>query len=131
MNKIKVIKTEKDYKEALKFANALMKSDPDPESADGEKLNLLVTLIADYEAKIVPVSLPDPVDAIMFRMEQANLEPNDLVKYIGSRSKVSEVLSRKRPLTLSMMRSLSAGLGIPAKVLLQESDEFRDEESIS
>lgn len=130
MNKIKVIKTEKDYKEALELVEVLMGNNPSPESEEGEKLNLLATLIEDYETTVIPESLPDPIDAILFRMEQANLKPADLVPYIGSRSKVSEVLSRKRPLTLSMMRSLTAGLGIPAKVLLKESDEFRDPENI-
>ncbi|NKE72981.1 ImmA/IrrE family metallo-endopeptidase [Candidatus Manganitrophus noduliformans] len=131
MNKIKVIKTEKDYKEALELVEVLMDNNPSPESEEGEKLNLLATLIEDYETTVIPQSLPDPVDAILFRMEQANLKPADLIPYIGSRSKVSEVLSRKRPLTLSMMRALEAGLGIPAKVLLRESDEFRDPEQIT
>ncbi len=131
MNKIKVIKTEEDYKEALEMVSALIDLSPEPESEDGEKLNLLATLIEDYEAKIFPETLPDPIDAILFRMEQANLKPADLIPYIGSRSKVSEILSRKRPLTLSMMRALQTGLGIPAKVLLQEADNFRDENAIS
>lgn len=131
MDKIKVIKTEEDYKKALAFIEELIDRSPAPDSDDGEKLNLLTTLVEDYESKIVPESLPDPIDAILFRMEQANLKPADLVQYIGSRSKVSEVLSRKRPLTISMMRSLQAGLGIPAKVLLKEADEFRDSENIA
>jgi HTH-type transcriptional regulator/antitoxin HigA len=130
MNKIKVIKTEKDYKEALELVEVLMNNTPSPESEEGEKLSLLATLIEDYETTVIPESLPDPVDAILFRMEQANLKPGDLVPYIGNRSKVSEVLSRKRPLTLSMMRALETGLGIPAKVLLKETDEFRDPENI-
>jgi HTH-type transcriptional regulator/antitoxin HigA len=131
MNKIKVIKTEQDYKEALALAETLMGLSPDPDSEDGEKLSLLTTLIADYETARVPESLPDPVDAILFRMEQANLKPADLIPFIGSRSKVSEILSRKRPLTVSMMRALEAGLGIPAKVLLKEPDEFRDPENVA
>lgn len=128
--KIKIIKTETDYKEALKLTEMLMGKNPNPESEEGEKLNLLVKLIQDYESDKFPEDLPDPIDAILFRMEQQNLKPIDLVPYIGSRSKVSEVLSRKRPLTVSMMRSLETGLGIPAKVLLKESDEFRDTENI-
>ncbi len=129
--KIKVITTEKDYQEALNLIEELMSKNPEPESEDGEKLNLLVTLVKDYESKLLPESLPDPIDAIEFRMEQQNLKPVDLVPYIGSRGKVSEILSRKRPLTLSMIRSLEAGLGIPAKVLLRESDEFRDPDNIA
>ena len=131
MNKIKVIKTEQDYKEALSLAEVLIGRSPDPDSEDGEKLNLLTALITDYETARVPESLPDPVDAILFRMEQANLKPADLIPFIGSRSKVSEILSRKRPLTVSMMRALEAGLGIPAKVLLKEPDEFRDPENVA
>lgn len=130
MNKIKVIKTEKDYKEALVMVEELMNRNPEPGSEDADKLNLLATLIEDYESNIYPESLPDPVDAILFRMEQANLKPADLVPFIGSRSKVSEVLSRKRPLTISMIRSLEAGLGIPSKVLLKEPDEFRNTDNI-
>lgn len=128
---IKVIKTEKDYEEALKLIGELMDKDPDPDSEDGEKLNLLTTLVQDYESKTFPESLPDPVDAILFRMEQQDLKPIDLVPYIGSRSKVSEILSRKRPLTISMIRALETGLGIPAKVLLKEPDEFRNVDNIS
>lgn len=131
MNKIKVIKTEKDYEEALEMMGVLMSTSPDPNSDDGEKLNLLATLIEDYESNIFPESLPDPIDAILFRMEQENLKPVDLIPFIGSKSKVSEVLARKRPLTLSMMRSLESGLGIPAKVLLKETDKLRDPENIS
>jgi HTH-type transcriptional regulator/antitoxin HigA len=126
--KIKVINTKQDYDEALKLIEALMDRDPDPNSDDGERLELLSVLVQDYESKTFPQSLPDPVDAIQFRMEQGNLKPRDLIPYIGSRSKVSEILSRKRPLTLSMIRSLDAGLGIPAKVLLKEPDESRNED---
>ncbi|MFZ2834437.1 MAG: ImmA/IrrE family metallo-endopeptidase [Candidatus Moraniibacteriota bacterium] len=129
--KIKVIKTEEDYQGALKMVEELMDKNPDTNSEDGEKLSLLITLVKDYESKSIPESLPDPIDAILFRMEQQNLKPSDLVPYIGSRSKVSEILSRKRPLTLSMIRSLEANLGIPAKVLLKESDEFRNAEDIT
>ncbi|MCJ7484336.1 MAG: ImmA/IrrE family metallo-endopeptidase [Thermodesulfovibrionales bacterium] len=129
--KIKVIKTAEDYREALNLVEVLMNRNPEPDSEDGEKLNLIVTLIQDYESKLFPESLPDPIDAILFRMEQQNLKPVDLIPYIGSRSKVSEILTRKRTLTLSMIRSLESGLGIPAKVLLQEPDEFRNIDNIS
>ena len=129
--KIKIIKTESDYKEALKLVEILMDKNPKPESEEGEKLNLLTKLIEDFESNKFPIELPDPIDAILFRMEQQNLKPRDLMPYIGSRSKVSEVLSRKRPLTINMMRALEVGLGIPAKVLLKESDEFRSIENIT
>ena len=126
MNKIKVIKTEKDYEEALELMSVLIDASPEPTSDDGEKLSLLATLIEDYELKTFPESLPDPVDAILFRMDQSDLKPKDLIPFIGSKSKVSEVLSRKRPLTIAMMRSLQSGLGIPASVLLKEPEDNLD-----
>lgn len=122
MSKIKVIKTEKDYEEALKLVEMLMNGDPDPDSEAGEQLNLLSALIQDYETRVVPQTLPNPIDAIKFRMEQADLKPADLIPYIGSRSRVSEILSGKRQLTLEMVRALEAGLGIPAKVLIKKPD---------
>lgn len=118
---IKVIKTQKEYLEALDDIKNLMSKNPDPNSSDGEKLELLVTLVEDYEAKMFPSNLPDPIDAILFRMEQQNLKPIDLVPYIGSKSKVSEVLSRRRPLSLNMIKALHEGLDIPAKVLLNQT----------
>ncbi|MEA3463610.1 MAG: transcriptional regulator [Patescibacteria group bacterium] len=128
---IKVLKTKEDYNAALELTEELINKDPDPNSEDGEKLNLLATLVQDYESKEFPESLPDPIDAIKFRMEQQNLKPKDLVPYIGSRSKVSEVLSRKRPLTIDMIRAIEKGLGIPAKVLLKETDEFRNTDNVA
>ncbi len=123
MPDIKVIRTERDYQEALEFIEALMAGDPDPESQEGEQLSILSTLVADYEAKAFSATLPDPVEAIKFRMEQADLTPADLIPYLGSRSRVSEILSGKRTLTLDMIRLLEAGLGIPAKVLLKKPDQ--------
>mgnify|MGYP001587892177 CR=1 FL=1 len=122
MNKIKVIKTEQDYLEALKLVEELMSRDPNPDSAEGEQLNLLSTLIEDYEARAFPKTLPNPIEAIKFRMEQAGLKPADLIPYIGSRSRVSEIFSGKRQLTMDMVRALSDGLGIPAKVLIKKPD---------
>jgi len=126
MNTIRVIKTEKDYEEALKFVEMLMSHDPDPESEKGEQLDLLSTLIKDYETRMFPETLPTPIDAIKFRMEQANLRPSDLVPYIGSRSRVSEILSGNRKLTVEMMRALVTGLAIPAKALLKEPENSED-----
>lgn len=123
----KVLTTDSDYTAALTAVEGLMDLDPDPGTPEAEELELLTVLIQDYESKHFRKSLPDPISAIRFRMEQQGLSPRDLVPYLGSRSKVSEVLSAKRPLTLSMIRSLHTGLGIPAKVLLQtpiaESEE--------
>jgi len=131
MDKIKIIKTEEDYQAALKMIDSLMAKDPDPESEAGERLSVLASLVRDYESKSFPETLPDPIDAILFRMEQQGMKQGDLIPYIGSRSKVSEVLSRKRPLTLSMIRSLEANLGIPARVLVKEVDEFRNPDEIA
>ncbi len=114
----KVIKTEKDYERALARINDLM--DADPGTPEGDELELLVTLVELYEKAKHPIDLPDPVEAIKFRMEQLGLKQKDLIPHIGSRSKVSEVLSRQRPLSIAMIRRLNAGLGIPAEILLRE-----------
>ena len=116
-NEIKLIKTEKDYKEALKLADKLF--DAKPDTPDGDKLDLLVTLIELYEKKNFPIENPSPLAAIKFRMEQLNLSQTDLIPIIGSKSKVSEVLSGKRTLSLNMIRRLSSELDIPAEVLIQ------------
>lgn len=113
----KVIKTEADYEAALAYVETLM--DAEPGSPQEEELELFSFLIEKYEDEHYPIDLPDPVEAIKFRMEQEGLTRKDLVKYIGSQSKVSEVLNYKRPLSLTMIRALHEGLGIPAEVLLQ------------
>lgn len=119
---IKPIRNNSDYEEALQALELLVAADPDPDSEDGDRLNILATLIESYENDHYPSTLPSPVEAIKFRMEQANLSPIDLVPFIGSRSKVSEILSGKRPLSLEMIRTLEVGLGIPAKVLIQKPE---------
>ncbi len=126
---IKVIKTESDYDQALAAVEALIDRDPDRGTPEADQLEVLSLLVEQYESRNFPSSLPDPIEAIKFRMEQQNLTQRDLVPFIGSRSKVSEVLSRKRPLTLSMIRSLHSNFGIPARVLLQERDPSVLEES--
>jgi len=117
---IKVIKTDEQYNTALREVEGLLDLDPQPGSEDADKLELMTLLITEYEKKHFPIELPDPIEALMFRMEQQELNQKDLIPYIGSRSKVSEVLNRKRPLTLKMIRSLHQGLGIPLNVLIQE-----------
>jgi HTH-type transcriptional regulator / antitoxin HigA len=116
----KAIKTPTDYRAALAHIASLLERNPAPGTHEAEELETLAVLVSEYEAKKFDLGLPDPVEAIKFRMEQQNLSQRDLVPFLGSRSKVSEVLSRRRPLTLSMMRALHSGLGIPAKVLLRE-----------
>ncbi len=114
----KVIKNDREYEAALARIDQLM--DAAPGTPDGDELELLTTLVEVYEDKHFPIELPDPIDAIRFRMEQSGLKQQDLVPYIGSRSKVSEVLAGKRPLSLKMIRALHKGLGVPADLLLRE-----------
>ncbi len=114
----KVIKTEAEYEEALVQLDELL--DAAPDTPEGDEFELWATLIETYEESEFPIDLPDPISAIRFRMEQAGLKQIDLVPYIGSASRVSEILKGKRSLSLSMMRRLHEDLGIPAEVLLQE-----------
>ena len=119
----KVIKNEIDYKKNLAVLEELLDLDPAPGTPENENLELLTLLIENYESHQYEFVPPNPIEAIRFRMEQQKLTPRDLIPYIGSRSKVSEVLSGKRPLTLSMIRALHSGLGIPSSVLIQEQDQ--------
>ena len=116
---VKVIKNQNEYEVALKELDSLM--DAEPESAEEKALELLSVLIEKYEEEHFPIPLPDPVEAIKFRMEQQGLTQKELIPYLGSQSKVSEILNRKRPLTLTMIRNLHEGLEIPAEVLIQKA----------
>ncbi len=111
------IKTKRDYRRTLKEIEGLM--DAKRGTPEGDRLDVLVTLVAAWEAKHYPIDLPDPVEAIKYHMEQQGLRPRDLVPYIGGRNRVYEVLNRKRPLTLKMVWRLHAGLGIPAESLIK------------
>ena len=117
--KVKVIKTRAEYEAALARIEKLM--DAAPNTPQGDELELLSLLVHDYEENEFPIDKPDPVAAIRFRMEQRELAPKDLVPFLGSRSRVSEVLSGKRSLSLKKIRALVAGLGIPAESLLGEA----------
>jgi HTH-type transcriptional regulator/antitoxin HigA len=119
---IKVIKSNNDYAQAMARLTALMALDPKDGSNEDSELELLALVIEDYERKIVPPVVSDPIEAILFRMDQMKLGRKDLESYIGSTSKVSEVLSRKRPLSLSMIRRLHKGLDIPADVLIGSAE---------
>jgi HTH-type transcriptional regulator/antitoxin HigA len=116
----KIIKNKKDHENAMNRIAELMAADPVVGSAAGDELELLAHLVQDYETKHHDIGLPTPLQAIRFRMEQQNLRPKDLIPYLGSASRVSEVLGGKRRLSLEMVRKLNNGLGIPAEVLLQE-----------
>ncbi|HVG45038.1 MAG TPA: helix-turn-helix domain-containing protein [Longimicrobium sp.] len=115
---VRPIRTEEDYDAALAEVDGLM--DAMPGTAEGDRLDVLVTLIEAYEAKHWAIDAPDPIEAIRVRMEQKNLRNRDLEPMIGSRGRVSEVLSGKRALTLPMIRRLSKGLDLSPDVLIQE-----------
>ncbi len=114
----RVIKTENEYKTYLSEVGRLAISDPAPDSSDGGRLELLALLVEDYEKSRFSFDSPDPIQVIQFRMNEQGLRQTDLVPYFGSRSRVSEVLARKRPLTVQMVRELSSGLGIAADLLV-------------
>jgi HTH-type transcriptional regulator / antitoxin HigA len=114
---IKPIKTEKDYDAALKEIEKLFDSEPGTE--DGDRLEILSTLVEAYEDEHYDIPAPDPIEAINYFMESRGLTRADLEPYIGSRARVSEILNRKRPLTLSMIQKLHVGLGIPAEMLVK------------
>lgn len=115
---IKPIKTKADHKSALKRVEELWAAKP--KTPEGDELDVLATLIAAYEEAHFPIPAPEPIEAIKFRMEQMGLEDADLTPYVGARSKVSEILNRKRSLSLPMIRKLSEGLNIPAENLIRE-----------
>src|ERR1700730_3045483 len=121
--KIKPIRTKADHRAALKEIEALMPARPG--TPEGERLDVLVTLVEAWERKRFPMDLPDAVEAIKFRMEQSVLAAKDLVPMIGQINRVYEILARKRPLTLEMIRRLHRDLGIPAESLIKPSGERR------
>ena len=125
MAEVRPLRTESDYAAALARVDELM--DAEVGSPEGEELDVLVDLVELYESKHEPLGYPSPVAAIEFRMAQAGLTPRDLVPFLGSRSKVSEVLSGKRSITMPMARALHQHLGIPAEVLLQEPGATADQ----
>lgn len=121
---IKPIKNEADYQAALKEIELLF--DATPDTPEGDRLEVLTTLVEAYEERHYAIPMPDPIEAILYHMESRGLTRRDLEPYIGSRARVSEVLNRKRPLTMEMIRNLHKGVGIPAEVLIQPYHTFRD-----
>lgn len=111
------LKNRRDYRQALKEIETLMQARRN--TPEGDRLDVLVTLVEAWERKHYPLDLPDPIEAIKYHMEQNELAPRDLIPFIGSRNRVYEVLNRKRPLTLKMIQRLHAGLRIPAESLLK------------
>ncbi len=115
---IKPIRTEADYAAALERADALMGAEDG--SAEGDELDILATLLASYEQKHHAIEAPDPVEFIKNAMEFRGLDQNALAQVLNSRSRASEILNRKRPLTLNNIRKITAALGVPADPLLRE-----------
>jgi HTH-type transcriptional regulator/antitoxin HigA len=115
---IEPIKNKRDYRRALKEIEGLMLATRN--TPEGDRLDILVTLVEAWEARHYKLDLPDPVAAIKYHMEQSGLAAQDLIPFIGGRNRVYEVLAGKRPLTLQMIRRLHEGLGIPAESLIKE-----------
>jgi len=116
MMDIRPIKTENDYENSLQEIERLWGSPTD--SPDGDKLDVLLILVEDYEDKHYPIALPDPIEAIKFRMEQSGLSRKDLEPLLGSRGRISEIFSKKRELSLNMIRKLHKNLHIPLESLV-------------
>jgi HTH-type transcriptional regulator/antitoxin HigA len=114
---VEPIKTQRDYRRVLKEIDGLMMAKHN--TAEGDRLDVLVTLVEAWERKHYPLDLSDPVEAIKYHMEQNGLQPRDFIPFIGSRNRVHEVLNRRRPLTLKMIWRLHQGLGIPAESLIK------------
>ena len=115
-----IIKTDEQHRVFLGEVERLAGLDPDPESAEGLRLELLAKLVEDYERTRFAFAKPDPIDAIVFRMEQQGLKQKDIAPYLGGKNRASEILSRKRSLTLPMIRSLYEKLDIPPGLLIRE-----------
>jgi HTH-type transcriptional regulator/antitoxin HigA len=122
---IKPIRTEADYQSALEEIERLF--DAAPGTPESDRLEILTTLVEAYEDEHYSIPLPDPIEAIKYHMESRGLSRRDMEPYIGNRARVSEILNRKRRLSLNMIRKLEAGLDIPAEILIQPYDLFEGE----
>ncbi len=121
------IRTEDDYRATMREISVFFDNEPEPDTPEGDRFDILLTLAEAYEAKHFPVDLPDPVEAIKFRMEQGGLTPKDLEPMIGRMNRVYEILNRKRSLTLAMIWRLHEGLGIPAESLIRPPGGLRND----
>ena len=117
---IRIIKTRQQHRRYLKEVDRLVALDRDPRTPDGARLELLAKLVEDYEKEHFTFRKPDPVEAILFRMREQGLKQTDLAAMVGGKNRASEILARKRPLTLPMIRSLHEKLGIPSELLIRE-----------
>jgi HTH-type transcriptional regulator/antitoxin HigA len=123
---LRIVKTHAQYRRFLEEARRLAARDPDPATSEGARLELLAKLIDDYEKERFKFRKPDPIEAVLFRMEEQGLRQADIAAIVGGKSRASEILSRKRPLTLAMIRALHEKLGIPSEVLIREpAGEYR------
>src|SRR5687767_9692767 len=125
----RIIKSDEQYKQFLLEVERLAARDPDPESKEGARLELLAKLVEDYEKQRFAFRQPDPIEAIIFRMEQQGLRQKDLADILGGKNRASEVLARKRPLSLQMIRALHAKLGIPPELLIRGPDAVPETEN--
>lgn len=116
--KVKLIKSEKEYEQALDRLDVIF--DASPNTPEGDEAELLVVLIEKYEDENFPIEAPDPIEAIKYRMEQMNMKKKDLAKVLGYKSRVSEIFNRRRKLTLKMIRSLHEKMNIPYESLIQD-----------
>ena len=119
MKQVRIIRSTEEHQRALARMSKLMDLDPEPGTPEDEEMDLLGLVIKHYEEKHFPMDPPDPIEVIKFMMDQQGLKKKDLIPYIGSAPKVTEVLNGTRNLSLSMIRKLTEGLGIPAGVLIQ------------
>ena len=123
---LRVIKTRVQHRRYLEEARRLVRLDPDPKTREGARLELLAVLIEAYEKEHFRFRKPDPVEALLFRMQEQGLKQKDIAHIVGGKNRASEVLSRKRPLTLAMIRALNEKLGIPSELLIGEpTPEYR------
>ena len=123
---IRVIKTRQQYRAYLAEVDRLIPNDPDPRTPEGARLELLAVVVEAYEKERFKFRKPDPIEALEFRMEQQGLKQKDIAEFLGGKNRASEVLSRKRPLTLPMIRALHEKLGIPSELLIREpAAEYR------
>lgn len=125
MRQVRILHTDRDYQRALARLSRLMDQDPEPGSATGDEMELLGLVIAHYERKQFPMEKADPIEVVKFMMEQKGLKKKDLIPFIGSASRVTEVLNGSRDLNLGMIRRLSEGLGIPVELLVRVPDKKR------
>jgi HTH-type transcriptional regulator/antitoxin HigA len=122
---LKPIKTNKEHEDYLARAYELMQMDLEPNSKESDELEVISILIEAYEKEHYPIDPPNPIDAILFRIDQLGMKKSELKKYFGSRSRVSEILNGKRKLSLSMIRKINAELGISAQTLIRDYDPVK------